>query len=658
MRGLIERNLSYHIAIILCLAAFSGFGQNYSVSSPDGINKIEIKVGEQITYSVRHKEGLILDNSPISMIINGKDIGRNPAVRKTSKRAVNEVINPVVRVKRGEIQDNYNELTLHFKGGFGLIFRSYDDGVAYRFFTRYKKDIMVNDELVSYQFTSDYEMELPLEESMYSHFEREYVPITIRDFHEDSLSSLPAMVKLNNNVKVIITETDLFDYPGMFLHGSGEKGLVETHFANYPKKIEKTSDRDVMVLEREKFLAKTAGERSFPWRMLVITDEDKALLENELVFKLSAPNSLSETDWIKPGKVAWDWYNANNIFGVDFESGINTATYKYYIDFASKYGLEYIVLDEGWYDITVNNLLKPIPEIDMTELIAYGKQKNVDLILWVTWKALDDQLVEALQAFKVWGIKGIKVDFMQRDDQWMVNYYEKVAKEAAKHQLLVDFHGSYKPAGLQRKYPHVLTREGVRGLEWSKWSSDTNPVNSLKIPFIRMVAGAMDFTPGAMRNAQKANHKDFFTRPISLGTRCHQLAMYVIFESPLQMLADTPSSYYKEEECMEFLAPVPSVWDDTKVLDASYGNYIITSRRSKGNYYVGAMTNWDDRDLEVDFSFLPDGDYEAVIFQDGVNADKMAEDYRKTTQVVNNKKKLTVHLAPGGGWVAMVSKKK
>ena len=377
-----------------------------------------------------------------------------------------------------------------------------------------------------------------------------------------------------------------------------------------------------------------------------------------MVYKLSTPLQLKDTDWIRPGKVAWDWYNANNIYGVDFESGINTETYKYYIDFASKYGLEYIILDEGWYDIKTNDLIHPVKDIDMEALAAYGREKNVGLILWVTWKALEDQFEEALAKFSAWDIKGIKVDFMQRDDQWMVRYYEKVAKRAAEYKMLVDFHGSYKPSGLRRAYPNVITREGVRGLEQNKWEGQmANPEHNVELPFMRMLTGPMDYTPGAMVNAQKKNYAPIWDRPMSLGTRCHQLAMYVVYESPLQMLADSPSHYLKEEECMEFLSVVPAIWDDTRVLHGRFGQDVAVARRNGDEWYVGAMTNWDQRDLEIDFSFLGDGEFTIELYQDGVNAARYASDYKKITKKVTKDTKETIHLAPGGGWAARIHKK-
>jgi alpha-glucosidase len=386
---------------------------------------------------------------------------------------------------------------------------------------------------------------------------------------------------------------------------------------------------------------------------MALASDDAELISNQMVFLLAPPLRIENPDWIKPGKVAWDWYNFNNIFGVDFRAGVNTETYKYYIDFASKYGIEYIILDEGWYEL--GNLLKQTPDMDVAEIIRYGKTKKVEVIPWVVWKTLEDQWDAAFDQFETWGVAGLKVDFMQRDDQEMVNYYWRVAEECAKRKLFVDFHGSYKPSGIRRAYPNVLTREGVRGLEQNKWSTYANPKMAVTIPFIRMLAGPLDYTPGAMLNATKENFAPVFNTPMSMGTRCHQLAMYVVYESPLQMLAESPSHYLREEECMKFLSVVPTVWDTTIVLQGKVGEYVAIARRSGEAWYIGAMTNWDARELQLDLSFLPKGKtYDAVIYEDGINADRYAADYKMKEQKLASGQRLQVNLAPGGGWAAWV----
>jgi alpha-glucosidase len=434
---------------------------------------------------------------------------------------------------------------------------------------------------------------------------------------------------------------------------SAGSNAVKGLFPAYPRKVELNRDRNERVVEREDYIAKTRGTREFPWRVLVVAERDADLLSTDIVYRLASETTMTDTSWIKPGKVAWDWWNDLNVYGVPFASGVNTETYKHFIDFAAENGLEYIILDEGWYKL--GDLLSITPGLDMDAIAAYAKQKNVGLIMWVIWKTLDLQMAPALDQFEKWGVKGIKVDFMQREDQWMVNYYERVAREAAKRKLLVDFHGAYKPTGLYRTWPHVITSEGVLGLEQSKWGDMASPDNAVTFPFMRMLAGPVDYTPGAMMNAAKKDFQPIFSRPMSQGTRCQQLAMYVVFESPLQMLADSPSNYRREPESLAFLAAVPTVWDETRVLGAAVGEHILVARQRGREWYVGALTNWDARDLEVDLSFLGSGQFRAEIFRDGVNAHRAGVDYAREEKAVTAADRLPVHLAPGGGWVARIA---
>jgi alpha-glucosidase len=456
---------------------------------------------------------------------------------------------------------------------------------------------------------------------------------------------------VGEGAKVAIAESDLESYPGLWLRGTGGNGLAAT-FPPYPLKESLTGDRDYRVVESADYIAVTAGTRSFPWRVIGITDRDGDLLTNQIVYLLERPSMVADTSWIKPGKVAWDWWNDNNVYGVDFKAGINTATYKYYIDFAAKYGIPYIILDEGWYKL--GNVLEVVPEINMGELTAYARQENVGIILWVVWKTLDDQLIPALDQFAKWDVKGIKVDFMQRSDQILIDYYYRVSRECAKRKMLVDFHGDQKPATMTRTWPNLISTEGVRGMEWSKWSADSEPKHNVTLPFTRMFLGPMDYTPGAMRNATRTTFAAIRGQPMALGTRCHQLAMYVVFESPLQMLSDSPSNYLREAEAMEFLSAVPTEWDETKVLDARIADYVVVARRNGRDWYVGAMTDWTARNLEIDLSFLPEGNFTMEAYQDGVNADRYASDYKKTTIQVNRTTKVTLPLASGGGWAARI----
>ena len=625
---------------------------SYDLRSPDGRIEIRIRTAGQIRYDIVLKGRAVLENCTLSLDVEHKKLGAQPRVLDAQERSTDQVVEPVVRQKFAKIRDHYNELRLTMEGGYAVVFRAYNEGAAYRFETSTPQEqLKIYGEESAFNFPANFVVYYPQEDSFFSHNERKYLPQHLSEITPAFLATLPAVVDVGDGAKVAIAESDVDDYPGLWLKGTNGNGLAAT-FPPYPLKESLTGDRDYKVVESADYIAVTAGTRTFPWRVIGIADRDGDLLTNQIVYLLEKPSQLQDTSWIKPGKVAWDWWNANNVYGVDFKSGVNTETYKYYIDFAAKYGIPYIILDEGWYKL--GNLLEVVPEINMDELTAYAKQKNVGIILWVVWKTLDDQLIPALDQFEKWGVKGIKVDFMQRSDQILIDYYSRVSREAAKRKMLVDFHGDQKPATMTRTWPNLISTEGVRGMEWSKWSADSEPKHNVTLPFTRMFLGPMDYTPGAMRNATKATFAPIFGQPMALGTRCHQLAMYVVFESPLQMLSDSPSNYMREPEIMEFLAPVPTEWDETKVLDARIAEYVVVARRSGRDWYVGAMTDWTPRILDIDFSFLPDGNFTLEAYQDGVNADRNATDYKKVTLQVTKTTKLKIELAPGGGWAARI----
>ncbi|MDR2697713.1 MAG: glycoside hydrolase family 97 protein [Holophagales bacterium] len=625
-----------------------------TVASPNGAIVVSITADSDLKWAVNMNGRTVLLPSKIGMTFsNGRIIGKNPKIKTSKVSTVDQALRPVVKIKRAEIRNNYNERRIDFAGDYSLIVRVYDDGAAYRVASRFPEEVNVTAEDVNFQFAADYSMYFPEETSFLSHQERSYKYIKISDVG-DGFSSLPAIIE-TDGPKVAVTEADLLDYPGMDLTGGKQANSLKALFPYYPSKVELVRDRNERVLEREQYMAKTRGTREFPWRVLVITEQDSTFLDTDIIYRLASESRIANTAWIKPGKVAWDWWNFNNVYGVPFRAGVNTETYKHYIDFAAEYGIEYIILDEGWYKL--GDLMAQTPGVDMDAIAVHARAKNVGLIMWVVWKTLDAQMAQALDQFQKWGVKGIKVDFMQREDQWMVNYYERVAVEAAKRHLLVDFHGSYKPTGLYRTYPNVLTSEGVLGLEQNKWGDLASPDNAVIFPFMRMMAGPVDYTPGAMLNAAKPDFRPISNRPMSQGTRCQQLAMYVVYESPLQMLADSPSNYRREPECLEFLATVPTVWDETKVLSAAIGEHILIARRSGNDWYIGAMTNWDSRDLDVPLSFLGEGAWEADIYKDGPNADRIGVDYVREKKRVDRQETLKIHLAPGGGLAVRIIKK-
>ncbi len=634
------------------------FSKDIEVLSPEGEIRVVIHVNENITWSAFYKDKQIMDKNLISLETDDRVLGLKPVLRRSKTNKINEEYTAVVPTISSTVKDVCNELELTFKKKYKIYFRAYDNGIAYRFETSLRDEIEVVSEKAEIHFPGDFISYFPQEESLISHYERLYLKKKISAIKEKEFCSLPVLFRSDQHINILVTEADLFDYPCLFLEKSAERSFT----AKFPKVVLETrpeggvSDRNQDILKEADYIAKTKGKRTFPWRVFCISDNDNDLLTNDLVFQLSRPLIPEKTDWLKPGKVAWDWWNALNVYGVDFKSGINTNTYKYYIDFASEYGLEYIILDEGWSTSTTD-IMGFKPQVNVEEIIKYGDEKGVGIILWVLWKPLDDNLKEVLDLYKKWGVQGIKVDFMQRADQYMVHYYEKVAREAAEREMIVDYHGAFKPAGLRRAYPNVVNYEGLKGLENTKWSKDITPEHDVTLPFIRMVAGPMDYTPGAMDNAHMKNFAARNSRPMSMGTRCHQIAMYVIYESPLQMLCDNPSNYYREKECTEFISKIPTVWDETIVFESRVAEYLALARRNGETWYIGAMTNDTERDINISFSFLQDGDYNIEIIRDGINANRMAQDYEKIEQVISNKDAMKIHLASGGGWAAIISKK-
>ena len=640
------------LAAFLSLALVStAFAQaSYELRSPDNRIEVRIRTAPTLRYDVLLKGRPLLQDSTLSLAVDHKTLGTSPKVLSAKKRTCDQTIEPPVRQKFAKIREHYNELRLEMDGNYAVTFRAFNEGAAYRFETTLPQpQVKIYGEEVNLHFTSDTTVFYPQEDSLFSHNERRYVRQHLSQVAPEFIATMPAVLDAGEGAKLAVAESDVEDYPGMWLHGTAGPGLVG-FFSGYPLKEKLERDRDFRVVEAADFIAVTSGTRTFPWRLFGIVDRDADLLTNQLVWLLAKPSQLQDTSWIKPGKVAWDWWNFNNVYDVDFKAGVNTQTYKYYIDFAAKYGLQYVILDEGWYKL--GNVLEVVPEINLEELTAYAKEKNVGIILWVIWKSLDDQLIPALDLYAKWGVKGIKVDFMQRDDQKLINFYYKVCSEAAKRKMLVDFHGGQKQVTMTRTWPNMISGEGVRGMEWSKWSAESEPKHNVTLPFTRMFLGPMDYTPGAMRNATRTTFAPIFQQPMALGTRCHQLAMYVVYESPLQMLSDSPSNYLREPETMEFLGPVPSVWDDTRALDGRISEYVLVARRSGNDWYVGAMSDWMARELEVDFSFLPEGNFTMDAYQDGVNAGRMAGDYKKIEMQVNRNTKLKIKLAPGGGWAA------
>lgn len=636
--------------------------QQQVLQSPDG--KIVVQVhADGSHYDVSYAGQPLLRNAALGIRIDGTPLEKGARVVEVQRDSVDRMIDAPVRQRAAQLREHYNELHLRMSNQWSVRFRAFDDGVAYRIETTLPaSEVKVDGETVDLRLAQDWPTHFGDEDKGFlSHNERLFIKAERPSERKpEALASLPAIVDAGNGVRLAIFEADIADYPGLWLK-SADSRIIGT-FPPYPLKLRmqpgKRVDRNEDVLESAPYLAATAGSRSYPWRVVGISGNDVQLAENALSYLLASPSQIADTSWIRPGKVAWDWYNANNLQGVDFKTGINTQTYKYYIDFAAEHGLEYVILDEGWSATTLD-LLHVNPDIDMAELVAHAKKKNVGIILWVLWNALDKQLEPALDQFVGWGVKGIKVDFMQRDDQRMMQYYDRVNRAAAQRKLMIDYHGANRPALMARTWPHIVSVEGVRGLEHFKWEPAdpdvVGPEHDLTIPFTRALLGPLDYTPGAMRNAARKSYQPIFDEPMSWGTRAHQLAMYVVYESPLQMLADTPTSYEAEPESMRFLGPVPSTWDETRVLQAAYGDVIVVARRKGKEWWIGAMTDWTARDLAIPLDFLPEGSFKLESWADGVNAERSASDVLRSEGKASRGETLEVHLAPGGGWAARIT---
>ena len=641
---------------IISFCALKSHAQSFSVESPDNRLSLEIEVGDDVRWKASIEGKEVINEVKISMTLDQKRIlGKNPKVRSAKTDSKTEVILPVVPNKDARIESNFNELILSMAGNYKLVFRAFNDGIAYRFLDESGKSEVVDSEEMSVRFSEDTRAFFPKEESMYSHNERLYLQQGAEDFKKGDFCSLPVLFDAGT-AKVLITEASLHDYPGMFLSYRQEmefEGVFPKFVLEAIPDANNSPDRNQVLSKEADYIAEVPGKRAYPWRVFMISDDDRAFVESNLVTELSGQSKIEDTSWIRPGMVAWDWYNANNLYGVDFEAGLNTDSYKYYVDFASENGIEYVILDEGWTKSTTE-ILDWNPDIDLPELIKYSKEKNVGIILWVLWKPLNENLEEILKLYSDWGAVGIKVDFMQRNDQAMVRSYETIAETAARYKLIVDYHGAFKPAGMERVWPNIVNYEGVKGNENNKWSADITPEHNLTLPFTRMAAGPLDFTPGAMINKHSRNYSASFFRPMSLGTRCHQLAMYVVFEAPLQMLCESPSRYRQEQETVDFISSTPTIWDETLVLEAAVSDYLVIARRKDDNWYVAAMTDDTPREFNIVLDFLDSGTYEMEIFKDGLNADNYAEDYKRELKEVKKGDPVSMRLVGGGGWVAQI----
>lgn len=646
---------------LLCSVVLSA--KEYELLSPDGKLSVHISAGERLLWSVTRGDDLLIAPSEASLkLTDGTVYGSGTKFRKALRRSVDQVVQ-VQNFKRSEVRDSFNELTLAAKN-FDFIFRAYDDGVAYRFVT--KSSVTVEGETAEFVFPENYRIWTSyvkepgtFDKQFFSSFENIYDDIKISQWDSERLAFMPLTIRTDAGVTMCITETDLLNYPGMYLHNGNASTALKGVFAAVPDEIEQGGHNMLqgLVKTRKPFIYHGECGENLPWRIVAVVEKEYALADNDLVYRLSKP-SEGDFSWVRPGKVAWDWWNDWNIYGVDFRAGINNDTYKYYIDFASANGIEYVILDEGWAVNLKADLLDVIPEIDLPMLCSYAKSKGVGLVLWAGYWAFNRNMEEVCRHYSQMGIVGWKIDFMDRDDQDMVAFYEKAARTAAKYRQFVDFHGAFKPAGLTRTWPNVLNFEGVAGLEQMKWAPDDYDMvkYDVTIPFTRLVAGPADYTQGAMRNASKSNYKAVWSEPMSQGTRCRQLAQYVIYDAPFTMLCDSPSNYMKEKECTGFISEVPTVWDETIALDGKIGEYVLIARRKAGKWYIAGLTDWNAREVTVDLSQFVSGAKEEtmVLWKDGINADRAACDYKRVE--MNIQDSIAVSMAPGGGFVIVVDR--
>ena len=658
------------ISVLSALCICAGlFAKDYNLVSPDGKISVTVSTAEEITWTMSVDGRQIITPSPISYkLADGSIWGGKVKASKVKRSSADEVLDAVL-YRNSKVTDRHNSLKLDFKGGWSLEFRAYNDGVAYRFASSRKEGVIIESEQMEVNFADDYRCFAPyvrggsdsdITSQYFNSFENLYTECKLSGLNPGRLSFTPLLVDAGEGLKVCISEVNIDSFPGLFLLNPNSGTSLKGVQAQYPKTQAAGGYNNIqlMVSERENYIAKTEGAKAFPWRLFVV-GSDLTVAESDLTWLLAEPSKVEDTSWIKPGKVAWDWWNDWNIKGVDFKAGINTQTYKYYIDFAAANGIEYVIMDDGWASGKGEDLMVLNPQIDLEGIVKYAGAKGVDIILWAGFLAFQKDMENICRHYAEMGVKGFKVDFLDRDDQYMTGFEYDCAEIAAKYHLVIDMHGTHKPAGITRTWPNVLNYEGVHGLETVKWTAkDKDQVHyDVTLPFTRQIAGPMDYTQGAMRNATYSNFTPVYNEPMSQGTRCHQLGLYMVLDSPLNMLCDTPSNYMDNQECCDFISAIPTVWDETRFIDGKAGEYVVAARRSGDDWYVGGITDWTPRDVELDLSFLGETEYEMLILKDGMNADRIACDYKVEKGAINGAGCLKIHLAPGGGFAVKFIRK-
>ena len=647
--------MKHSFLLMALLLASVSMAKEYNVVSPDGKLKVTVNDRQGLHWQITHGGTAVLLSSNMGLE------AQQTKVLKASKGKINQTISTPF-YKKASVKDECNLLTLKLKD-FDLEIRAYNIGAAYRFVYRGNHPFDINKESSKFCFADDYQAYVPYvndnrggERYCFS-FESYYDEQRLSEMYADSIAITPLAVCLPDGKKAVIMETGVENYPGMFLK-KGDGNTLVAEFAPVPiaEEVGGFDRLNLVPTKRAPYIARLEGPQALPWRIVLVTEKDSQLLNCDMGQLLAPECRLNDISWIKPGKVAWDWWNNWNLTGVPFHAGVNTDTYNYYIDFAKKYALEYVIIDEGWSgkESLLENLNQ---DIDVPAVIAYARQQGVRIILWASWRSLLNDTEKVMKHYADMGVSGFKVDFFDRDDQRVIRSSYEIAAMAAKYHLLVDYHG-LKPSGIQRAYPNVVNFEGVKGLENSKWEQRTangpihdQPRYDCTIPYLRALPGPMDYTPGAMLNATKGNFFGNNNNPMSQGTRVHQMAMYTLFEAPLQMMADSPSKYLQNPECAAFIANIPTTFDETVVLAGEMGEWLALARRKGNTWYVAAMNNWSPRDLQLDLSFL--NGRKARVFADGINADREATDWQGYEQTLDGSP-VNVHLAPAGGWTAII----
>lgn len=643
--------IPFVITLLTLLFTTAQAQKNVSVSSPDGKVKLNVSLKDKVYFDVESHGETLVKEGHVGMKFDKADFSTSPVLKSKKVKNVRETVSPVFSLKNAQIDNQYTSLVMNMKGGYAIEWRVYDDGLAYRFVTNMKGEVKVLSEDFNIQLTQDTRLVLQQPKGFKTSCEEEYTNVQSAQWKaDDKMSELPLVIA-GAKQKIFVSEFSLFDYPGMFMKGNADNSLSAVH-PKVPLEFGDGGDRSVKILKEADYIAETEGTRSFPWRYMHITQDDRQMVLNTMPMRLAPESQIADPSWIKTGKTTWEWWNGSIPYGpdVNFKSGLNLDTYKYFVDFAAKHGLEYILMDEGWAKST-RDPFTPNPDIDLHELIRYAKSKNVGVILWLTWLTVDKH-PNMFETFEKWGVAGVKIDFMDRQDQWMVRFYERTAKAAAEHHIFIDYHGAYHPSGLEYKYPNVLTFEGVRGMEYM---GGCTPRNSAYYPAIRNAAGPMDYTPGAMLSAQPECYSSRRPNSASIGTRAYQMALYVVFESNLQMMADNPSLYNMYPDCRDYIASCPVNWDETRVLAAEFGEYTVVARRKGDKWYIGGITNETPRDLHLKLDFLTEGKtYQTVSFVDAVNSPVQAMDYRKQASQLSKGGELNIRMVRNGGFTAVL----